>query len=261
METPVNYPTNLDMLCQSEIVNVKLIIDNIDGIPNSMKKRICQLIENYITCSIKYYYDNRQSDGKISDDIYITKLAVWICLIFTKIKFTYSDDEFEYMFPENHEFPMQYSECIRQSEFKNKKTNRNVYDESLTSKAIVQLVQSRNLQDIEKYVRWMIKTLQLDKVDVISLSILIKHMCDIQDKKLIQWLQTKYDFLIIVLIILIKKLYVTEYSCENKFYADLLRMNIYEINNAEIAFVIHMNLNITKDEYDRYESPYSLGIS
>lgn len=126
------------------------------------------------------------------------------------------------------------------------------YAESCTSIATKQIFETRKIGDIEKYLKWIAKTLQLTGIDVIVVSIILRHMCESKNQTAYSWLKNRFDHIIISVIIVARKLYVMDKPYYNHFYSKLFKINIIDINALEIVIILLFNTYIPESEYNSY---------
>jgi hypothetical protein len=87
-------------------------------------------------------------------------------------------------------------------------------------------------------VEWIVKTLHLNNDEIICCSILLYRLYEIQDDIISTFLREYTDMLIPVILIICMKMFTKERVLTNKFYAQLLHMELNELNKLEIIILM-----------------------
>lgn len=171
------------------------------------------------------------------------KLAMLIRLMFIKIRSTYSRGRMCYKSSENDEFA--------DYEFEVPEEIVPIYKQSLTSDAIGKIVETNNLGHVERYVEWLSTNLSLKMNDIVCASIMIKKILSVKNDKILSLLKMRYDLIMIVIIILIRKMYGDgDIYYSNQYYSRRMKINLYELNELEIIMLMYINVSISDSEYE-----------
>jgi hypothetical protein len=193
-------------------------------------------------------------------EVAIKRLTMSLYLLMNKSYYSEASDDINYVSKENTEFDDDIDDNLRKYPnyhydiyTKNYAENKPIqeYKESLTSNAMEVIVETRQLEDIEKYVVWFTKTTQSSTVELMCCAIFLYRLCKIDDKFL-AYLKTRFDLLLPTLLIICKKMYTCDKTLTNKHYATFLHLNLNDLNSLEIAIFMKVNILIKYIEYGRF---------
>jgi len=185
------------------------------------------------------------------------KLVVYFYILLLKVKFSQSFKVLNIICEENPNF----------IDEDNKQKLPSIvlafnYCESITLHITTEIVRNMNIDFIEKYiVLLMNEPFELSDEDIICTSMLLKRLClltqaDVGENNNVDdvynWLRDKYDYIIVCLIILARKLYTMDNFYQNSVYSNAFKMSIRKINIMEITFIKYLNLYISKEDCDNY---------
>lgn len=239
-----------------ELCNIRMMLSNVK-INEHKKNKIIEMLSDYVS-DMFFMCKGHMPNEKLI--IILTKrLSINFCILFIKIYNSLNSSE------PQEETDNQSKQIFFINHYKIPKIKKHYYkrhidhpiisyNSSNTSRSTQQISNTCKINDIECYMKWLMQTLKLTDVDVITSSILLKHLYDIKDDFLYEWLKKKYDVIMIVIIIIARKLYGIDEQYDNYYYSKLLKINILEINITEIVLILHMNLYISEKEYNDYFS-------
>ena len=128
---------------------------------------------------------------------------------------------------------------------------------NMTHDLIGEIYNERNIADTEYYIRWLMsETVYLTFDEQIYISILLQRLCELNNNSLYDWLRTRYDVILVDIIIIIYKLYSEDRACQNCCYSKLFDLKIHEINITEIVLIKLLYLNISNENWMHYFSDF-----
>lgn len=246
-----------EILETKETRDIRIMLSDVK-FNNNNKTEVLEMLDNYLS-DMFFMCEEHTPDEKLI--IILTKrLSVYFCVLLTKIYYSSFQAELQTHFKKIFEtfMPIAIKHNNISKKYSDKGCDHYVdhpiisYKSSCSLKTTQQIFNTRRINDVEIYVKWLMQSLKLTEVDVITSSILIKHLYDIKDNIFYEWLKKKYDVIMVVIIIIARKLYGIDNSYNNYYYSKLLRINILEINITEIVLILHMNMYISEREYDDY---------
>lgn len=234
---------------KKELHDVILMLNGINFANAVDKIKMVDMLDEYIQ-NIYIICDGMSSQERLIT-ILLKRMSIYYCIMLTKIFYASDDDDLHISMSEGTDKPS------KREKDKSKKyvyTDHPVthYLESRSSTTTPQLYFKRRINDIEFYMKWFMKAVKMTEVDVITTTILMKHICESNNNALYKWFQKKYDMLIVVILIVARKLYGVDHAYYNYYYSRMFKMNILEINAIEIALILHINMTITEREHDEY---------
>jgi len=252
------------ILTQKEIIfydifQINIIDDLIKKYRSSNRKiiirNIMTVLVMYIEC-INLEETHENNVDIINGNIIWNRLTIIIYLILNKIYYSNSKEEYNYIQQDNDDFneldvyDNYYNNYYNYHNYHKKPIAK--YEKSLSSEHTKHMYKFRIFSDIRRYVEWIVKTLHLNNDEIICCSILLYRLYEIQDDIISTFLREYTDMLIPVILIICMKMFTKERVLTNKFYAQLLHMELNELNKLEIIILMNIKIFITCDEYEKY---------
>ena len=236
-----------------EYINNRLLVDTISFVDPYNKSYLIEELDKYVNeIAHECEYESPTEQLRI---ILIGKLVIYTCIMYEKIYMSLPQLEFNFISQDTEEFDKKEENEDKYYKLLSTATSTSTLttnQKSLSSSTTYKIFQTRNLHEIDKYINWLCKGLQLTNEEIICCAILVRRLSCLHNDGLLDWLKDKYDIIMVVILILVRKIYDKEMPLANKFYSKTLKINIHEINLTEIALLMSMKIFINEKEYQSY---------
>lgn len=211
-----------------------------DNIIANISKRLAKFV-SHIHNDTDEISDMDVANKKLIKD----RLIIMIYLVFNKIYYSNSKEQYNYVQNDNDEFVDSKHHTEKQCEVVR-------YSESLSSIGIETIYKSRRFFHIFEYVNWIISALQVTDEECVCVSILLCRLYEIDDDIISTFLKGYVDMLVPIMIMISRKMYTQENSVANGQYSRVLHFELDKLNELEVIILTSINIYISQDEYEIY---------
>ena len=248
-----------DDMTYYDIFHLKIIDDLLEKYKMNDRDNIITNISKRLTKYMSYIHDETveiNDTNIINQNIIWNRLSIMVYLIFNKIYYSNSKEQYNYIQKDNDEFDDlavyedYYYDVQRQVYIMNEPIIR--YSESMSSNAIEMVYKMRRFGHIRKYIEWIVKALQLTGDEIVCVSILLCRLYEIDNDIISTFLKEYVDMLIPMMIMIIRKMHTREHSMTNGYYSKLLHFELDKLNKLEIVILMCIKIYISQDEFEKY---------